>query len=168
MKTTSLTSLLAPFFLLASLSAADPPNSSPPTKLDSAGWLIGRWQSPEGERVMCEEHWSAPAGGAMVGMFRMLSGGKPSVYEILLLEEESDGVWLRLRHFRPQMVAQEQEPIKIKLASATAEQLVFENPDGNRPNRVIYALAGDELTATIETERNGKPTTFSLKLRRVK
>jgi uncharacterized protein DUF6265 len=137
-------------------------------KLDSAAWLVGRWQSPAGEQVTCEEHWSAPAGGAMVGMFRLLSNQRPGLYELLILEEEADGVWMRLRHFSPQMVAREQEPIKLKLTSATAEKLVFENPADNRPKRVVYALAGDELTATVETERNGQPATFSLKMHRAK
>jgi len=163
MKSALLSFLLAPVLFVAMIEAADPP-----TQLDSASWLVGRWQSPEGERVMSEEHWSAPAGGAMMGMFRLVSGGKPGVYELLLMEEESDGVWMRLLHFRPQMVAQEQEPIKMKLTSATAEKLVFENPAGGRPKRIVYARSGDDLTATVETEREGKPTAFSLKLRRVK
>jgi hypothetical protein len=137
-------------------------------KIEAANWLVGRWQSPAGERVACEEHWTAPVGGAMVGMFRVASGGRPGVYELLLLEEEADGVWMRLRHFRPQMVAMEQEPLKLKLTSAAADKLVFENPTDGRPKRIIYALAGDDLTATVETERDGKATTFALKMRRVK
>jgi len=152
------------FLHAISLAAAEPSAA----KLDSAAWLVGRWQSSASEQVTCEEHWSAPAGGAMVGMFRLLSNQRPGLYELLLLEEEADGVWMRLRHFSPQMVAREQEPIKLKLASATADKLVFENPADDRPKRVVYSLAGDELTATVETERNGQPATFSLKMRRAK
>jgi hypothetical protein len=144
--------------------AADPDVS----QIESVRWLVGRWHSPPGERVTCEEHWSAPAGGAMIGMFRLISGEQPGLYELLLLEQETDGVWMRLRHFRPQMVAQEQEPLKLKLTTATPDRLVFENSNGNRPKRVTYTVAGDELTAVVETERDGKPTAFSLKLQRAK
>jgi Domain of unknown function (DUF6265) len=154
----------AQLFFAALASAADPGAN----RLESVRWLTGRWQSPAGEGVACEEHWSAQAGGAMVGMFRLLNGDRPGVYELLLLEEEADGVWMRMRHFRPKMVAQEQEPIKLKLASATPDTLVFENPTDGRPKRVIYALSGDELTATVETEREGKPATFALKMQRVR
>jgi hypothetical protein len=163
MKFASLPCLLAPFLCVASIGAVEPP-----TKLDSVSWLVGRWQSPAGERVLSEEHWSAPAGGAMMGMFRLVSGGKPGVYESLLLEEEADGIWMRLRHFQPQMVAREQEPIKLKLTSSANEKLVFENPDNSQPKRIIYTLVGDDLFATVETERDGKTAAFSLKLRRVK
>lgn len=155
--------------LLGSVALASSPSAADtPTKLDSVSWLVGRWQSPAGDRVLSEEHWSAPAGGAMMGMFRLVSGGKPSVYESLLLEEEADGIWMRLRHFQPQMVAREQEPIKLKLTSSANEKLVFENPDNSSPKRIIYTLAGDDLFATVETERDGKTAAFSLKMRRVK
>ena len=136
------------------------------TKLESASWLAGRWQSAAGEQVACEEHWSTAAGGAMVGMFRLVNSGRPVVYELLLIEQETDGVWMRLRHFRPQMVALEQKPIKIKLVSASPEKLVFENPSGNQPKRVTYALADDVLTVTVETERGGKSAQFSLTMKR--
>jgi hypothetical protein len=164
MKNPLLTSLVM-LCLTASLAKAVEPLAS---KIDSVAWLAGRWQSAAGERVTSEEHWSAPAGGAMVGMFRLLNGGRPGIYELLLLEEEADGVWMRLRHFRPQMVAQEEGPLLLKLASAAPDKLVFENPKDNQPKRITYALTGDELTATIETERDGRPVTFSLKLQRAK
>jgi hypothetical protein len=137
--------------LFAAAAAAAEPAA---TKIDSVAWLAGRWQSPAGERVACEEHWSTPAGGAMLGMFRLVTGGRPGLYEILLLEEDADGVWMRLRHFRPQMVAQ--------------DKLVFENPTDARPKRITYSLTGDELTATVETARDGKPVSFSLTMQRAK
>jgi Domain of unknown function (DUF6265) len=137
-------------------------------KIDSVSWLVGKWQSAAGERLACEEHWSAPAGEAMVGMFRMLAGQRPSLYELLLLEEDAEGVWMRLRHFNPQMVAREQEPIKMKLVSATGEKLVFENLANNLPKRVVYTLSGNELAATVETERDGKAVSFALKMQRAK
>jgi|SRR5262245_12355557 len=137
-------------------------------KIDSVSWLAGKWQSDAGERLACEEHWSDPAGGAMVGMFRMLAGQRPSLYELLLIEEDAEGVWMRLRHFHPQMVAREQEPIKTKLVSATNEKLVFENLANGLPKRVVYTLSGNELAATVETEREGKAVSFALKMQRAK
>ncbi len=164
-----LVALLYPTLVLVTpLIAAEPVKPSEPKNLDAVAWLAGHWQSPAGERAAAEEHWSAPAGGAMVGMFRLVSGGKPGVYELILIEEETDGVWMRLRHFQPQMVAREQEPIKLKLTSSANEKLVFENPDDSRPKRIIYTLVGNDLIATVETERDGKAAGFSLKLRRVK
>lgn len=136
--------------------------------LDSVGWLVGRWRSADGERAISEEHWSAPAAGGMVGMFRMTTRERAGVYELLLLEQQNDGVWMRMRHFRPQMVAMEQEPISLKLTSAGTGKLIFENPKDNRPKRITYEVNDDKLVVTVETERNGQPTSFTVKMSRVK
>ena len=168
MNTTKFSAVAIVFILHACAVQAQTPSNAPPSKLDGAAWLVGRWQSQQGDRMMSEEHWSAPAGGAMMGMFRMVSGGKPAVYETMLLEEESDGVWLRLRHFQPQLVAREQESVRLKLTSVGDEKLVFENPDNSRPQRIIYTKVGNDLMATVETERDGKAAGFSLRMPRVK
>src|SRR5262245_56822909 len=157
-------SLLVAFIACLSANGADPVAH----KIDSVSWLAGKWQGASGERIACEEHRSAPAGRAMLGMFRLVTGQGPSLYELLLLEEDSEGVWMRLRHFNPQMVAREQEPIKMKLVSASSEKLVFENAANTLPKRITYALSGNELTATVETERGGKAASFDVKMLRAK
>src|SRR5262245_7889323 len=55
--------------LAVSVNAAD----SDLSKIESVSWLTGKWQSAAGQSMACEEHWTAPAGGAMVGMFRLLN-----------------------------------------------------------------------------------------------
>src|SRR5436309_15131424 len=96
----------------------DRPAPLPPTFGDTA-WLAGRWSQAEGKGCLYEEHWSVPAGGAMMGMFRMLLDGKPVVYEWLLLEETADGVWLRQRHYRPGMIDLDAAPVRMKLTEAS-------------------------------------------------
>src|SRR5438093_2277299 len=130
----------------------DRPAPRPPTFADAA-WLAGRWQQAEATACVYQEHWSAPAGGAMMGMFRMLLEGKPVVYEFLLLEESADGVWLRLRHYRPEMTELDQGPTRLKLTQAGPANLVFENPDHDKPKRIVYALEGARLRARVVTVR---------------
>jgi Domain of unknown function (DUF6265) len=148
-----------------------PPDDAParkgaPPKLADLAWLVGHWRTPPEEKSGYEEHWSEPAGGAMMGMFRILQGGRPSLYEFLLIEEGADGVFLRLRHYRPGMVDVDKAPFRIRLVEATGSRVVFENPEGERPRRIAYRLEGNELTAVVETTRDGKPVQFSLKMRR--
>src|SRR2546426_10091171 len=91
---------------------------SPAAKLGDAGWLVGAWKQADAKDGTLEEVWSTPAGGAMVGTFRWLRDGKPVVYEFMLLEESADGVTLRVRHYRPQMVDLDKEPIRLKMTQA--------------------------------------------------
>lgn len=135
-----------------------------PPKFADAAWLAGTWTSdPADKRQQMTEIWQKPVNGTMVGSFRMDTGGKPFLYEFLLLEETKDGVWMRLRHYGLEMVDHDEKPIRLKLSEASPKRLVFLNPDNAKPKRIVYEHDRGPLTVTIETERDGKPTTLKLK-----
>ncbi|HVT44649.1 MAG TPA: DUF6265 family protein [Thermoanaerobaculia bacterium] len=71
-------------------------------------WLAG-WWSGEGLGGRTEEVWTAPEGGAMVGMFRFVRDGKPVFYEILTLRESDEGMSIRLKHVNPDMTGWEEK-----------------------------------------------------------
>jgi hypothetical protein len=155
------------FFALAPRTAGEPAKAA--AKLADVAWLAGPWRGGAADKAAFEEHWAEPAGSAMVGMFRLLQGGKPVLYELLLLEEAADGVWLRLRHYGPQMADRDKEPIRLKLAEVSDRKAVFENPDHDKPKRITYEREPpDVLTATVETVRDGKPAQFRLRMERAK
>jgi hypothetical protein len=137
--------------------------------LKDVGWFVGQWKSPGSEKLTSEEHWTEPAAGSMIGMFRMLNGEKPIIYEFLMIEEGSDGVFMRLRHFKTAMAEVEKEPIRFKLTKASATEAVFENPDNEKPKRITYRLdQPNQMSEVVETMRDGKPSVFTLKLERAK
>ncbi len=125
------------FVLAVPLSADD---AKPTPKLTDAAWLAGGWKSGPTERMAMEELWQAPAHGSMVGTFRMCSAGRPALYELLLLEEQSDGVWMRLRHYGPELVDKDEKPVRLKLAEASDRRLAFANPDNAKPKRIVYCV----------------------------
>jgi len=63
-------------------------------------FLTGRWTG-EGLDGEVEEIWSAPAAGTMVGTFRLVQQGRPTLYEFFALEEHEGTVAFRLKHFDP-------------------------------------------------------------------
>ena len=137
--------------------------------LKDVAWFIGQWKSPSSEKLTSEEHWSEPAAGAMIGMFRMLNGEKPIVYEFLMIEEGNDGVYMRLRHFKAAMAEVEKEPIRLKLTKASATEAVFENPDNEKPKRITYRFdQPNQMSVVVETIRDGKSAVFTLKFEKVK
>lgn len=81
---------------------------SPPATLEAAAWLAGHWVG-EGLGGVSEEIWSPPAGGAMMGAYRLLSDGKPVFYEFLLLVEENGSLILKLKHFHPDLTGWEEK-----------------------------------------------------------
>jgi hypothetical protein len=146
--------------------------NSAETKADAAqladvGWLIGSWHNADEGAQKYEEHWSAPAGGAMMGMFRLLGNDKLMVYEFLLIEQEETGVYMRLRHYQSRMVDADPAPIRLKLVDHGRNRCAFEKPESDRPMRILYAGQEDgTLQVTVDTQRNGKPAQFVLKFRK--
>lgn len=56
-----------------------------------------------------EEVWTAPDGGVMLGMFRLLRNDKPAFYELLIITDTPRGLAMRLKHFNPDMTAWEEK-----------------------------------------------------------
>lgn len=77
---------------------ADPEGPPPAATLADAAWIEGHWvgRALGGE---VEEIWLPAAGGQMPGMFRLVSGGEVSFYEIFALVEEEGSLVLKLKHF---------------------------------------------------------------------
>jgi hypothetical protein len=76
--------------------------------IDDAAWLAGRWTG-EGLGGELEETWAPPAGGQMVGHFRLLRNDAPAFYEIMLMDVVEAGVRMRVKHFNPDFVGWEEK-----------------------------------------------------------
>ena len=81
----------------------------PPARVADLKWLVGQWEG-EGLGGTIDEVWSEPAGGAMVGYFRLVDkDGKAVMYEILTLLETEGSVEMRLKHVNPDMTGWEEK-----------------------------------------------------------
>jgi hypothetical protein len=112
-------------------------------------WMAGCW-SQDGREIGSVEQWTAPAGGSMLGMNRIVSGGKTITFEFMRIVEEEDG-WIGF-------VASPsgQETARFKLVSMNASKVIFENPKHDFPQRIIYRLDSDgDLIGRIEGEVDG-------------
>jgi hypothetical protein len=100
-----------------------------PTVNDLA-WLAGTWVGERrGEAI--EEHWSEPAAGAIMGMFRWLRQEKGVLYEFMTLEPgENGGVVLRIKHFNAGLVGWEEkdQSTVFALVAHEADNYVFRHP----------------------------------------
>lgn len=147
--------LLAPLVLAAA--------SLGPASLTDAAFLTGAWQG-EMSGAYIEEHWTAPREDAMIGMYRIVAGGKTVMTEMCSIESTPAGLVLHLRHFGPGLIAREEKdaPSKFPLESLERNRAVFFNPATK--TRLIYELfSPDELRVTLEKEQAGqtKKSTFA-------
>jgi hypothetical protein len=142
-------SVLAPIGLIALLiSFATPPprvaaTSAAAPRLDSLAWMAGSWVS-DSAGTRTEEHWTAPIGGLMVGMNRLVIGGQARAFEFMHIREQGDTiVYLAQPSGRPATPF-----TMIELGNRRA---MFENRAHDFPQRIIYWLAPDgSLKARVE------------------
>jgi hypothetical protein len=112
-------------------------------------WMAGAWGS-EHDGVRMEEHWTRGSGDLMVGMHEDVLANGMTSFEFLRIEKR-DGklVYLAMPRAKPET--------PFPLVSATANRVVFENPDHVFPRRIIYWRDGARLCARTEGAIAGKP-----------
>jgi hypothetical protein len=86
---------------------------SPRATVGDMAWFAGKWTGT-GLGGVTEETWSAPADGAMMGMFRLVKDGKVVFYEFLTLVEEEGSLALKLKHFNPDLTGWEEKADSVK------------------------------------------------------
>lgn len=101
--------------------------AGPPATLDQMTWLIGHWKGT-GLGGVSEEMWSAPAGGVMMGMYRLVIAGKPSFYEFIHLAEENGTLVMKLKHFNADLTAWEEKDkfVTFRLVKIGANEAHFD------------------------------------------
>lgn len=119
--------------------------------IDDLKWLSGCWESNDAEKeLLITEQWMRPAGGMMIGAGRTVKGGKAVDYEFLRIIEDAGSI------FYVAKPTANKEETRFKLIKATANEIVFENPAHDFPQRVMYRLEAEKLLARIEGTQNGK------------
>ena len=66
--------------------------------IDDVSWLQGTWRG-EGLGGVCEEVWSPPLAGSLVGTFRLIKDDKLEFSEFFFLLEDNGSLSLKLKHF---------------------------------------------------------------------
>ena len=155
---------LAPIliFLAASCSkvGSEPPKPAS-HEVKNLAWLAGAWEGP-GFEGRVEEHWAAPEGGSMVGMFRLVAAGQTRVVQLMTIVKEEPGLILSSNHFTPQLHrwAREEEPLRFLLMQLTEVTAVFKclSPQESLPDEMIYEQTGQDALG-IKYRSRGETTT---------
>lgn len=153
--------------------AQDAIGTAPAAKATVAqlAFISGPWTGMLGDRTI-EQHWTAPLGTSMLAMYRNVQNGQAALYELLAIEQEGDGVALRIKHFAPGpgLVGRQEKDVAInhRLVRIEGQMAVFEGT-GENPNRVIFTRTSpDALTIRVERVRDGALTGTDFNYTRVK
>jgi hypothetical protein len=105
----------------------DDASRRPKATLADVSLLVGHWRG-DFLGATAEELWLPPAGGAMLGVFRLSNAGKVVFYEIMTAVEEEGSVSIRLKHFHPNLEGWEEknEMVTFRLVKASGDTIWFE------------------------------------------
>jgi hypothetical protein len=134
----------------------------PKVTVDNLSWLQGCWEGGSGSTQISEQ-WMAPAGGTMLAMSRTVAGTRTVAFEFIRVWQDAAGdIYFTAR-------PSGQPEATFKMVRAGFREVVFENPEHDFPQRIIYRLARDgELAARIEGRRDGTSEGIDFALRRAR
>jgi hypothetical protein len=113
-----------------------------------------------------------PLGGSMVAMYRSIRENKATLYELLAIEQDGEGLVLRIKHFAPGagLVGQEakDESATHALVSLDNRKAVFEASTATGPVRVTFTSPDPAaLKIVVERQRDGKPVATDFNYKRI-
>lgn len=116
----------------------DPSVPPPAATVGDLAWLAGRWQGT-GLGGTAEEIWSAPAGGSMMGVFRLIQDDAVVFYEIMTIRAEGESLAMVLKHFDADLTGWEEREevvsfplLRIGPSEAHFEGLTLRTPSPDR------------------------------------
>ena len=105
-------------------------------------WMNGAWARGDGES-WADEYWTPPRDGIMIGARHSGKADKLQFWEHMRIVREDDG---KLAFWA---IAGDQKPVRFVATQKTAEEIVFENPAHDYPQRIHYWREGKVLKAQI-------------------
>lgn len=155
MRNTGLPGLLLAAGLVAHAGAQDGAAASAlqdaSVSVERLAWLGGCWARERAEPGS-GEHWMPLAGGTLLGVSRSVRRGQTVGHEFMQIRRRADGAVV----FIAQLPGQPETAFTLRPGPAT--EAVFENPQHDFPQRVIYRPLGAlRMQARIEGQRLGAP-----------
>ena len=149
------------FVAFVLLSVSPVPASVDDVSVAGMSWMTGCW-SYIGAEPGSGEQWMTPAGGSILGMSRTVEDGETVAYEFLRIAEDDEGI--------PALFAlpSGQAATTFALLRHSDNEVAFENPGHDFPQRVIYRLTpGPTLIGRIEGTVNGEARSVDFPMKKV-
>ncbi len=133
-------------------------------KLKQMNWLIGNWENklPIGTLT---ENWKKENDSIFIGQSFFIKAKDTLHNENIELNQVGDDVY-----YIPTVIGQNNdEPVTFKLTTITTNQIVFENPKHDFPQKIVYSkITNDSIIATISGIQQGKASKESYPMKKIK
>ncbi|UQD56356.1 DUF6265 family protein [Flavobacterium sp. K5-23] len=123
-------------------------------KIKIANWLIGTWENNSAEGNLSET-WKKTTDSTFQAQSFFIKGKDTLHFETINLNQVDEGL-----EYNAQVKGQNNDKsVRFALTASTENQLVFENPKHDYPQKITYTkINKDSLVAEISGIQQGKPT----------
>jgi len=150
-----------PFIAVIIVLVAGTGTSARAADISQLAWLGGCWKSDTAEPGS-GEHWLPLAGGTLLGVSRTVKQGKTVEFEFMQIRAAESGQLAFIA------MPSGQKTVVFPLLRLGETEVVFENPQHDFPQRVIYQLEGEtKLRARIKGMRKGALRVIEFPMNRV-
>lgn len=142
-----------------SITAFAQDKSQPVTALS---WMSGCWETG-GDGRTTTERWGKATENLLVGTSQTVKGTKSVAFEFLRVVNNGHGLMYVA------LPSNAKEPTAFAAIKVTANEVVFENPKHDFPQRIIYRQEkADSLFARIEGKQGEKEMSMDFPMKRIK
>lgn len=136
-------------FLGLLLALADPAQS-----VANMVWLSGVWVNRRDNGQWAEEYWTLPRGGMMLGAGMSGKDDRVQFFEHMRIETQRDGTiaFVSLKNGAAATV--------FPLVRQESAMVVFEKPDHDYPQRIVYQMKDGKVFATISNLDGSRAAIF--------
>lgn len=120
-------------------------------------FIEGSWKSTMSDGQTIEGVWLPQSGENIVGMMRMMRGGKIDLYEILAYEPTENGLVSMVKHFKPGLIGQEEKDKQDRylFVEASKGKAIFQKEGGGL--RILYEKrSATQFVIARGNEENGQ------------
>lgn len=130
---------------LTNFSMSQPKTEIAKTEMEKLSWIFDRWVSKDADaETTSYEHWEKVSEDLFTGGSETIKNGDTLFSEKLKVEKTGNDI-----HYIAD-VKHNAAPVKFKLTSVSDTEAVFENPNHDFPQKIIYKLENGTLHASIE------------------
>lgn len=141
-------------FISCKKTDADDSDNNEKDKIKTAHWLIGKWETRSADGTFTET-WKKANDSTYNGQSFFLKGKDTIHYETIVLQQIEEQL-----SYNTNIRGQNQDkPVAFVLTETKENQLVFENPKHDYPQKISYTkVSKDSLVAEISGIQLGQPS----------
>lgn len=133
-------------------------------KIKTAHWLLGQWETKSEDGTLTET-WKKANDSTYNGHSFFLKGKDTIHYETIVLQQIEE----QLSYNANVRGQNDDKPVAFLLTETKENQLVFENPAHDYPQKISYTqVSKDSLVAEISGIQSGKPSSEKYVMLRTK